>query len=177
MEFERKRTHPRLLLLGLHNHSNLRRPISPHGRSWKATLSRHLWNSSSYDSDPNNSPKRSYPVGDRSDPERCFGGFVFPALNELMSYWAPPLERTKLIAIWNSGNHIGTFLTMTLCGLISQFMGWQWIFYLSGMTGILWSVVWTWKVYEDPLKDPNITVEERDYIHSSIGKLHRVKVK
>jgi len=107
-----------------------------------------------------------------------FGGFVFPALNELMSYWAPPLERTKLIAIWNSGNHIGTFLTMTLCGLISQFMGWQWIFYLSGMTGILWSVVWTWKVYEDPLKDPNITVEERDYINSSIGiKLHRVKVK
>jgi len=108
--------------------------------------------------------------------EGVFGGVLFPALAELMSFWAPPLERTILIGIVYSGNHIGTFLTMALCGLISQYLGWEWIFYLSGTTGVIWCFFWTWKVYENPYKDPTISVEERDYILLSIGKLKRTKV-
>jgi len=108
--------------------------------------------------------------------EGVVGGVVFPALSELMSFWAPPLERSIMMSIVYSGVHIGTFITMSLCGLISQYLGWEWIFYIPGATGALWCFLWTWKVYENPYKDPNITAEEKNYIISSIGKLERTKV-
>ncbi len=97
-------------------------------------------------------------------------------MHNLLSYWAPPLERTKLLAIAYSGNHTGTFITMALCGIISEYLGWPWIFYLFGTSGILWCTLWTWKIYENPNLDPNISVEEREYITSSIGHVNRVKV-
>ena len=97
-------------------------------------------------------------------------------MHDLFSYWAPPLERTKLLAITYSGNHAGTFITMALCGIISEYLGWEWVFYLFGTTGILWCALWTWKVYENPNLDPNITLAEREYITSSIGHVNRVKV-
>ena len=97
-------------------------------------------------------------------------------MHDLYSYWDPPLERTKLLAIAYSGNTMGTFITMALCGVISEYLGWPWVFYIFGITGILWCALWTWKVYENPNVDPNITPEERRYITASIGHVNRVKV-
>jgi len=105
-----------------------------------------------------------------------FQGVFFPAQMDLFSYWVPPVERTRLVTIAYSGIHIGTFLTMTLCGIISQYLGWKWIFYLSGTSSIIWCLLWAWQIYEQPSKDPFITAEERNYILSSIGPLRRVKV-
>lgn len=103
-------------------------------------------------------------------------GVVFPSIHEVFSYWAPPLERTKLLGITYCGNHFGTFITMALCGIISEYLGWNWIFYLFGTSGIIWCALWTWQIYESPSKDPYITPEERDYINAAMGHVHRVKV-
>ena len=102
-------------------------------------------------------------------------GVVIPAMHELWSHWAPPLERSKLVTISQSGLNTGAFVTMALCGLISQYLGWPWIFYLFGSSGILWFAFWTWLIYEDPSKDPNISIEEREYIPAAIGGIKRVK--
>ena len=42
------------------------------------------------------------------------------------------MESTRLIALSTSGTNIGTFVSMTLSGLVAQHLNWCWIFYISG---------------------------------------------
>ena len=57
---------------------------------------------------------------------------VFPSIHELWSHWAPPLESTKILAITYSGAYVGTVCSMAFCGIIANFLGWPWIFYIFG---------------------------------------------
>ena len=63
-------------------------------------------------------------------------------MHELSSHWAPPLERTKLMGIIYSGNHSGTFLTMAICGIIAERIGWEWMFYIFGKTCLYFILHW-----------------------------------
>ena len=57
---------------------------------------------------------------------------MFPALQDLFSYWVPPTERTRMVTAAFSGNPIGTFTTMLTSGLLAQHWGWRSIFYIYG---------------------------------------------
>ena len=59
-------------------------------------------------------------------------GVVFPSMFELLSHWAPPLERTKMTAVAFSGMSVGTFTAMVTCGLLAEHCGWPSIFYVYG---------------------------------------------
>ena len=47
-----------------------------------------------------------------------FHGVTFPLLQGCWSVWGPPLERSRLIAIYVAGNSVGTCLILPLGGLL-----------------------------------------------------------
>lgn len=59
-------------------------------------------------------------------------GVTFPCIHAVWSKWAPPLERSKLATIGFSGSFVGTVVSMPLCGLIANTLGWEAIFYIFG---------------------------------------------
>jgi MFS family permease len=61
---------------------------------------------------------------------------------------------------------------MPLCGFLisSGFMGgWPSVFYIMGISGIVWFVFWTIFVFDTPAVHPRIEAKELSYIQHSIG--------
>ncbi|XP_069031880.1 sialin [Embiotoca jacksoni] len=96
-------------------------------------------------------------------------GVTFPAMMAMWARWAPPLERSRLIAVSGSGASFGTFVALPLTGYICQTLGWPAVFYICGGSGCLWAVLWFMFVSDDPRTHRRINEEERDYIVKSIG--------
>jgi len=83
--------------------------------------------------------------------------------------WAPPQERTQMASVAFSGSFVGTVIAMPVCGIIANSLGWPAIFYITGVTGLIWFAVWWVVVKDDPADDPHITPEELKYIKESVG--------
>lgn len=52
--------------------------------------------------------------------------------------WAPPLERSRLIAMSASGGSFGAFVALPLTGYICQMLGWPTVFYICGEGNTHW---------------------------------------
>lgn len=65
-----------------------------------------------------------------------------------------------------------------MTGLILDYTKFEWpsVFYFFGGLGILWFFAWLFLCYDDPASHPFITVEEKNYLRSTIGHLKRNKV-
>ncbi|XP_065836114.1 sialin-like [Oscarella lobularis] len=105
-------------------------------------------------------------------------GGTFPSAHAMWRQWAPPLERSKLVAITFAGGHMGIGFAMPLSGLLceSGFRSpphqskWPSVFYVFGGLGLVWCLVWFALVHDSPQSHPRISVKERDYIVSAIEK-------
>ena len=62
-------------------------------------------------------------------------GVTFPAMMAMWARWAPPLERSRLMALSGSGSNFGAFLALPLTGYICQTLGWPAVFYICGEGG------------------------------------------
>jgi len=98
------------------------------------------------------------------------GGVTFPALNVVVSAWAPPQERSTLSSIAFSGASLGTVLSMLSSGLIIQLAGWEWVFYLQGGLALIWCLLWTIFVEDTPSSHRFISSAEAEYIAASQPK-------
>ncbi|XP_073340551.1 sialin [Pagrus major] len=96
-------------------------------------------------------------------------GVTFPAMMAMWARWAPPMERSRLMALSGSGSNFGAFLALPLTGYICQTLGWPAVFYICGGAGCIWSIFWFALVSDDPRTHRRISEEERDYIINSIG--------
>ncbi|XP_049809038.1 sialin-like [Schistocerca nitens] len=98
-------------------------------------------------------------------------GVTFPAVQFMISKWAPPQERSRFSIIF-SGGYLGTVITMPVSGLLcNTSVGWPLVFYVFGGIGILWYIPWLFLVYDTPAKHPRIDPAERRYIEASLGKV------
>ena len=59
---------------------------------------------------------------------------------------------------------------MPVCGFLIATVGWESVFYVTGVVGLVWSVVWFFVVFDSPAQHPRISQEERQYIESAIGE-------
>lgn len=64
------------------------------------------------------------------------------------------------------GNAVG-YISSGL--ILSMFPGWEPIYYLCGVLGLVWSVGWYTMCYSSPAEHPFITEEERNYIESQLA--------
>ncbi|CDW57294.1 vesicular glutamate transporter [Trichuris trichiura] len=85
---------------------------------------------------------------------------TYPSMQALWSQWAPEKERAKLSAIVYSGSYFGTVIAIPVSALIAEHSHWSVVFYVSGLFGILWSLLWMLTVADSPSKDKKITQEE-----------------
>jgi len=97
-------------------------------------------------------------------------GVTFPTMHAMLSQWAPPLERSRLATVAYSGCGVGTVVSMATAGVICQTLGWEAVFYITGLCGVVWFVFWTCLIYDTPSQHPFITLAERDLIEVSLGK-------
>jgi len=98
-------------------------------------------------------------------------GVSYPAMHAMLSRWVPPLERSRLSNLCYSGAYVGTILGFPVSSALasSSFLGgWPAVFYLFGIIGILWFILWIPFVSNSPQEDPTISKEEREYIENSL---------
>lgn len=99
-----------------------------------------------------------------------FEGVNYPSLPVIWSKWAPPLERSQLNSFVFAGNYVGIVIMLPICGVLSQNLGWESVFYVTGSVSVVWFILWMVLIKESPEVDPYITLEEKNYIQKSIGE-------
>ncbi|XP_020135724.1 sodium-dependent phosphate transport protein 3 isoform X4 [Microcebus murinus] len=97
-------------------------------------------------------------------------GMAWTGQFTIWAKWAPPLERSKLTTIAGSGVAFGSFIILCVGGLISQALGWPFIFYIFGSTGCVCCLLWFTVIYDDPMHHPCISVREKEHIVSSLAQ-------
>jgi len=98
-------------------------------------------------------------------------GITFPSMYALLGKWIPPAERSRLATLCFCGSYLGTVVGLPVSGVLcgSSFLGgWPSVFYVFGVSGIIWFFIWIPLVYDSPAKDPSISAQELDYIESSL---------
>ncbi|XP_029800498.1 sodium-dependent phosphate transport protein 3 isoform X1 [Suricata suricatta] len=96
-------------------------------------------------------------------------GMAWTGQFTIWAKWAPPLERSKLTSIAGSGAAFGSFIILCVGGLISQALGWPFIFYIFGGIGCVCCLLWFTVIYDDPTHHPCISVHEREHIVASLA--------
>ncbi|XP_008570089.1 PREDICTED: sodium-dependent phosphate transport protein 3 isoform X3 [Galeopterus variegatus] len=97
-------------------------------------------------------------------------GMAWTGQFTIWAKWAPPLERSKLTSIAGSGAAFGSFIILCVGGLISQSLGWPFVFYIFGGIGCVCCLLWFTVIYDDPMHHPCISVREREHIVSSLAQ-------
>ncbi|XP_052012356.1 sodium-dependent phosphate transport protein 3 [Apodemus sylvaticus] len=97
-------------------------------------------------------------------------GMAWTGQFTIWAKWAPPLERSKLTSIAGSGAAFGSFIILCVGGLISQALGWPFIFYIFGSIGCVCCVLWFTVIYDDPMHHPCISAREKEHITSSVAQ-------
>lgn len=86
-------------------------------------------------------------------------GGGFPGSAKAVSEWFPPRERSSAFGIFNTGSAVGAVFAPPFIATIAIWLGWRWVFFLTGLLGFLWGAVWL-KLYHLPQQHPLITAEE-----------------
>ncbi|XP_028410883.1 LOW QUALITY PROTEIN: sialin-like [Dendronephthya gigantea] len=100
-------------------------------------------------------------------------GVTFPAMHSMWSYWAPPLERSKLVPTTYAGSQIGTIIAFPLSGWLCANGfdgGWPSVFYIFGTFGSVWFLIWMYFAHDTPRVHPTISPEELEYIETTVGE-------
>jgi len=97
-------------------------------------------------------------------------GVTFPSMHVMLAQWVPPTELSRLATIAYAGTVVGAVVSTATAGVICDYLGWDAVFYISAISGMIWFIFWTLLVYDSPEVHPTITEGERDLILVSLGK-------
>jgi sugar phosphate permease len=67
---------------------------------------------------------------------------AFPSATRAMQLWYPREERGLVQGLTHSASRLGAAIAPPLVVLIITTLSWRWVFYISGMIGIVWAVWW-----------------------------------
>lgn len=95
------------------------------------------------------------------------GGVTFPAMNVLISKWAPASERSTISSIVYGGTALGTVISIPSAGLIAGSLGWEWVFYLHGGLCSIWCVLWVIFITDAPDSHKFMSSAELDFIQAT----------
>lgn len=87
-------------------------------------------------------------------------GGGFPAATRVVAEWYSIDQRSLAMGIMNAGTAIGAVVAPPLIALVLGIASWRWVFFLSGVIGLLWSLAW-WHGYFPPSLHPQLSGETR----------------
>jgi len=85
---------------------------------------------------------------------------TFPSIYSMYSRWVPLAERSRSMALTNSGIPSGTVFALLVTPIIVAAFGWEWAFYIFGAMGLVWILFWQAMVSRSPAEHPSISDEE-----------------
>jgi MFS family permease len=88
---------------------------------------------------------------------------AYPTNAKIAAEWFPRQERAIAASIFDSGNRVGTALSLPIVSFIIATVGWRMSFIITGLLGFFWTAIWL-RIYRTPAEHPDITPEEREYI-------------
>ena len=92
----------------------------------------------------------------------------FPGNARVVAAWFPTAERGTASAIFNSAQYFATVLFAPIMGWITYSFGWQYVFIVMGVIGIVFSGVWL-KIVYSPTEHPHVSKAELEYIEKNGG--------
>ena len=97
------------------------------------------------------------------------GPFV-PATTGLLSRWLPLNERGRAVAFNVGASQLGPAIFLPVAGWLASQAGWQSVFWVFGIIGMVWAVAWYFLVTDRPEQHPSVTRAEAAYIAASRGE-------
>ncbi|MEY5013899.1 MAG: hypothetical protein RIS92_257 [Verrucomicrobiota bacterium] len=88
---------------------------------------------------------------------------AYPTNAKIAAEWFPKQERAIAASIFDSGNRVGTALSLPIVSFIIATFGWRMSFIITGLLGFVWTAFWL-RTYRTPAEHPDITPEEKAYI-------------
>jgi len=104
-----------------------------------------------------------------------FESASFPCIFHFLPAWVPLNEKPLLVSVILSGLYLGEIIGFACSGYLTttpqtdlgafSVGGWDTVFYVFGVVGILWYPLWVLCAYERPEDHPGISAEELAYIN------------
>jgi ACS family D-galactonate transporter-like MFS transporter len=95
---------------------------------------------------------------------------AYPTNAKVASEWFPVQERGIATAIFDIGTKTGTAFALPLVAYIIAIYGWRASFVVTGLLGIIWTIIWY--LYYRPLRqNRHVSQAERDYIEQGGARL------
>jgi ACS family hexuronate transporter-like MFS transporter len=76
-------------------------------------------------------------------------GGGFPAATRVVAEWFSPVQSATAMGIINAGTAVGAVVAPPLIAVVLSYLHWRWIFILTGLLGLLWTI-WWWRSYVLP---------------------------
>lgn len=89
---------------------------------------------------------------------------AFPSLAKVVYNWFPVKERGIIQGINFSGSRIGAAFALPLVAIIISSVGWRMSFFIFGMVGVLFALLWYWLFRNRPEESGAISEQEKRYI-------------
>ena len=103
---------------------------------------------------------------------------TYPAMNALFIQWVPSTERSLHVALGNAGAYLGNAIAFPISGFIIDLhkdeddisTTWPWVFYVFGIAGCVWFVLWEVIAASSPKQSRWICEDEITYIEAHTGQ-------
>jgi ACS family glucarate transporter-like MFS transporter len=92
----------------------------------------------------------------------------FPANSRIVAAWFPAPERGTAAAIFNSAQYFATVMFYPVMGLITHYLGWQYVFWTMGALGLAIATLWP-RVVHAPREHPRANPAEIALIEEGGG--------
>ncbi|KAK7099292.1 hypothetical protein V1264_003450 [Littorina saxatilis] len=96
-------------------------------------------------------------------------GLLYPACYGILRHWSTPPERGRLGSLVLTGAYLGPCVGFPVAGLITGYLGWEYIYYLNGGVGVAYVLLWTWLSEEKPAHHKKISQDELFFIEDLQG--------
>ena len=89
---------------------------------------------------------------------------AYPSINRAVYSWIPIQERGTVNGINFSAGRLGAAFALPFVAWLIKAIGWQNSFYLLGIIGVFWAIIWYLFFRDEPDAMQNITEKEKNYI-------------
>lgn len=87
-------------------------------------------------------------------------GGAFPAATRVIAEWLPIQHRATGMGIINAGTAVGAVLAPPLIGLILWLGNWRDMFFIAGVSGLVWTLWWTMRYRSPEQHGPSTRIEQ-----------------
>ena len=88
---------------------------------------------------------------------------VFPANNRISAIWFPAHERGMAAALFTSAQYFAKVVFAPLMGYITQYYGWNYVYFAIGPIGLVLTLLW-WKLLKEPSRNSMVNAAELQYM-------------